>query len=42
MQYHATNDFWEEYLALPQEVRVRFEWAGGAVGQSNVEIVDYH
>jgi len=23
MQHHATNDFWEEYLALPQEIRVR-------------------
>jgi hypothetical protein len=23
MQHHATSDFWEEYLALPAEIRVR-------------------
>jgi hypothetical protein len=27
MQHHAATDFWHEYLALPQEMRVRADKA---------------
>jgi toxin HigB-1 len=29
-------------IRINDQWRICFEWAGGAVGPSNVEIVDYH
>ncbi len=38
----AGNRKGEFSIRINNQWRVCFEWAGGAVGPSNVEIVDYH